>query len=97
MNSLFFLTFTVKLGDLEDGLDKFEKAHELAVSLSDEAAQDAINKATSDLKRKIADGMTLVFTFLVFFYILLSFPCLNFYTFSKVPSFRLKPTSATIG
>jgi len=48
----------VKLGDLEDGLDKFEKAHELAVSLSDEAAQDAINKAISDLKRKIADGGT---------------------------------------
>ena len=76
----------MKLGDLEDGLDKFEKAHELAVSLSDEAAQDAINKAISDLKRKIADGMTLVFTFLVF-YFLLSLPCLIFYTFSKGPPF----------
>jgi len=47
----------VKLGDLSEGLGRFEDAQGLAVSLSDEAAQSAISKAIVDLKKKIEDGM----------------------------------------
>ena len=59
--SLPLLFCTVKLGDLDEGLDKFENAHGLAVSLSDEAAQDAITKAIADLKQKIARGILFPF------------------------------------
>ena len=46
----------MKLGELDEGLEKFEDAHTLALSLSDDAATDAITKAMEDLKRKIAEG-----------------------------------------
>ena len=72
------------MGDLDDGLDKFEKAHELAVSLSDEAAQDAINKAITDLKRKIADGMTFFFTLISYRSFFFFFFMVHCFVFLKV-------------
>lgn len=46
----------VKLGNLEEGLDKFDSARTIAVSLDDEAAQSAIDKAITDLKAKMDDS-----------------------------------------
>ncbi|XP_066919955.1 outer dynein arm-docking complex subunit 4-like [Clytia hemisphaerica] len=48
----------VKLGEFTYGLDKFEEAHNLAVSLSDDAAQSAITKAIADLKERIERALT---------------------------------------
>ena len=46
----------MKLGQLNDGLEKFEQARTIAVALEDEAAQSAIDKAIADLKGKIDDS-----------------------------------------
>ena len=51
ISSFFFST--VKLGEFNYGLEKFEEAHSLAVSLNDDAAQSAITKAITDLKERI--------------------------------------------
>lgn len=50
------LFFVVKLGDLQDALQSFEKALELAKILEDEAAENAISKAINDVNNRIAQG-----------------------------------------
>ena len=50
-------SFAVKLGDLQDALQSFEKALELAKILEDEAAENAISKAINDVNDRIAQGM----------------------------------------
>ena len=49
--------FAVKLGDLQDALQSFEKALELAKILEDEAAENAISKAINDVNDRIAQGI----------------------------------------
>ena len=52
-----FLSFiAVKLGDLQDALQSFEKALELAKILEDDAAENAISKAINDVNDRIAQG-----------------------------------------
>ncbi len=51
---------SVKLGDLKQALVSFDKSMDLAKSLEDEAAQNAISKAVEDLKGKLDQGMCLV-------------------------------------
>ena len=50
-------SFAVKLGDLQDALQSFEKALELAKILEDEAAENAISKAINDVNDRIAQGI----------------------------------------
>lgn len=47
----------VKLGDLQDALQSFEKALELAKILEDEAAENAISKAINDVNDRLAQGV----------------------------------------
>lgn len=47
----------VKLGDLQDALQSFEKALELAKILEDDAAENAISKAINDVNDRIAQGV----------------------------------------
>lgn len=47
----------VKLGDLQDALQSFEKALELAKILEDDAAENAISKAINDVNNRIAQGI----------------------------------------
>ena len=49
-------SFVVKLGDLQDALQSFEKALELAKILEDDAAENAISKAINDVNNRIAQG-----------------------------------------
>ena len=53
---LFVVFYLVKLDNLHEGVDAFNDALELAVSLSDAAAQTAITKALSDLQKKLSQG-----------------------------------------
>lgn len=46
----------VKLGDLQDALQSFEQALELAKVLGDEAAESAISKAIRDINDRLAQG-----------------------------------------
>lgn len=57
-NTLIFFWFSivVKLGDLQDALQSFEKALELAKILEDDAAENAISKAINDVNNRIAQG-----------------------------------------
>lgn len=57
-NTLIFFWFfiVVKLGDLQDALQSFEKALELAKILEDDAAENAISKAINDVNNRIAQG-----------------------------------------
>ena len=52
----FLFFFVVKLGDLQDALQSFEKALELAKILEDDAAENAISKAINDVNNRIAQG-----------------------------------------
>ena len=52
----FLFSFVVKLGDLQDALQSFEKALELAKILEDDAAENAISKAINDVNNRIAQG-----------------------------------------
>ena len=52
--NIFFTV--VKLGDLQDALQSFEKALELAKILEDDAAENAISKAINDVNDRIAQG-----------------------------------------
>lgn len=47
----------VKLGELQDALQSFEKALELAKILEDDAAENAISKAVNDVNDRIAKGV----------------------------------------
>lgn len=47
----------VKLGDLREALQSFEKALDLAKILEDEAAENAISKALSDVNERLAQGV----------------------------------------
>ena len=46
----------VKLGDLKDSLQSFEKALDLAKILEDDAAENAISKAINDVNDRITQG-----------------------------------------
>ena len=46
----------MKLGDLRGALQSFEKALELAKILEDEAAENAISKALSDVNERLSRG-----------------------------------------
>ena len=46
----------VKLGDLKDALQSFEKALDLAKILEDDAAENAISKAINDVNDRITQG-----------------------------------------
>ena len=46
----------MKLNDLDRALKSFDKSMDLANVLEDEAAQNAISKAVSDLKAQINSG-----------------------------------------
>ena len=54
---LFFRLVAVKLGDLQDAIESFERAHEMATVQGDEPAQRAIAKALEELNRKIVQGI----------------------------------------
>ncbi|XP_058952068.2 outer dynein arm-docking complex subunit 4-like [Pocillopora verrucosa] len=47
----------VKLGDLKDALQSFEKALDLAKILEDDAAENAISKAINDVNDRITQGV----------------------------------------
>ena len=47
----------VKLGDLQDAIESFERAHEMAKLQGDEPAQKAISKALEELNQKIVQGI----------------------------------------
>lgn len=57
---LFLLSFSqlciVKLNELQDALESFQQAHDLAKILEDEAAESAISKAIRDVNDRIAQG-----------------------------------------
>lgn len=50
------LLFPVKLSELQDALETFQQAHDLAKILEDEAAETAISKAIRDVNDRIAQG-----------------------------------------
>ena len=48
---------TVKLGDLQEAIESFERSLEMAKVQGDEPAQKAIAKALEDLNEKIVQGL----------------------------------------
>ena len=56
----------VKLGDLKDALQSFEKALDLAKILEDDAAENAISKAINDVNDRITQGEWVVMVFTPF-------------------------------
>ena len=54
----------VKLGRLQEGLHKFENAKELALSLSDSAAENAISKAIDQLEASMNTGLYFVYVYI---------------------------------
>ena len=56
----------VKLGDLKDALQSFEKALDLAKILEDDAAENAISKAINDVNDRITQGEWVVIVFTPF-------------------------------
>lgn len=56
------LSFPVKLSELQDALETFQQAHDLAKILEDEAAETAISKAIRDVNDRIAQGILHVLT-----------------------------------
>ena len=56
MQSMLCYLFSVKLGDYDQALDSFNKSLDLAKSLNDEAAENAITKAIADVKSKGKSG-----------------------------------------
>ena len=56
----------VKLGDLKDALQSFEKALDLAKILEDDAAENAISKAINDVNDRITQGEWVVVVFTPF-------------------------------
>ena len=61
-SGLIFYNFhcfaSVKLDDLDRALSSFDKSMNLAKSLDDEAAQNAISKAIRDLKSQMETGLS---------------------------------------
>ena len=53
----FHSSISVKLDDLDRALSSFDKSMNLAKSLDDEAAQNAISKAIRDVKSQIETGL----------------------------------------
>ena len=51
------LFFTVKLGDLQDAIESFERSLEMAKVQGDEPAEKAISKALEELNEKIVQGI----------------------------------------
>ncbi len=47
----------MKLGDLQDAIESFERALEMAKVQGDEPAQKAISKALEELNQKIVQGI----------------------------------------
>lgn len=56
INFFMSILLAVKLGELQDALQSFEKALELAKILEDDAAENAISKAVNDVNDRIAKG-----------------------------------------
>lgn len=56
----------MKLGDLKDALQSFEKALDLAKILEDDAAENAISKAINDVNDRITQGEWVVMVFTPF-------------------------------
>ena len=56
----------MKLGDLKDALQSFEKALDLAKILEDDAAENAISKAINDVNDRITQGKWVVMVFTPF-------------------------------
>jgi hypothetical protein len=50
---VYFCAFSVKLGELDDALDNFNRALELAKTQSDKAAESAIRRAIDDVNNTI--------------------------------------------
>jgi hypothetical protein len=51
------LVLAVKLGELQEALDSFEKALDMAKLQSDSAAEAAIKKAIEDVNHRIVTGI----------------------------------------
>lgn len=55
MSVLCYVTLLVKLQDYSGAVDSFEKTLDLAKSMGDDVAENAIKQALNDVNKKIAE------------------------------------------